>query len=125
MPRPGATMASATLLSSARVIATSSIVAHSSVVLPPLSPVGKGRVPFGPLPGPEHLDPRQRLALQPFEEGAASGRDISEPPGHAGCIERRDRVTAARHRYNLPGGGEFRRGLRDLDRADVERFELE
>src|SRR5215831_10100470 len=125
MPRSGATMASATLLSSARFIATSSIIAHSAVILPPLYAVGKGRIALSSVTGPEHLNPRQRLALQPFEEGAAGGRDISQPPGRAGCIERRDRVTAARHRYNLPGGGEFRRGFRDLDRADVERFELE
>src|SRR5262249_2707558 len=78
-----------------------------------------------PLSDPEHLDPRQRLALQPFEERAAGGRDIGEPPGRAGSIERRDRVTAACHRNNLPGGGEFRRGFGDLDRADVERLELE
>jgi hypothetical protein len=37
-----------------------------------------------PLSDPEHLDPRQELALQPFEEGAAGGRDIGEPPGRAG-----------------------------------------
>src|SRR5713226_4787433 len=78
-----------------------------------------------PSPDLEHLDPRQRLALQLFEEGAASGRHIGEPRGRAGGIERRDRVTAPCHRYNLPGGGEFRRRFGDLDRADVERFELE
>src|SRR5262245_18224813 len=79
----------------------------------------------GPLSDPEHLDPRQGLPLQPFEEGAAGGRDISEPPGRAGRIERRDRVTAARHRDNVPGGGEFRRRFGDLNRADVERLRLE
>src|SRR5262245_2965581 len=78
-----------------------------------------------PLSDPEHLDPRQRLAFQPFEEGAAGGRDIAEPPGRAGGIERRDRVAAACHSNNLPGGGEFRRGFGDFDRADVERFEFE
>src|SRR6516165_7420529 len=46
------------------------------------------------------------------------GRPLSDP-------ERRDRVTAACHRNNLPGGGEFRRGFGDLDRADIERLELE
>ena len=55
----------------------------------------------------------ERLALQPFEERAAGGRDIGEPPGRAGGIERRDRVTAACDRNNLPGGGEFRRGFGD------------
>ena len=60
-----------------------------------------------PLSDPKHLDPWQRLALQPFEERPAGGRDIGEPPGRAGGIERRDRVTAACHRNNLPGGGEF------------------
>src|SRR5262249_56333069 len=85
----------------------------------------KGRLLCRPSASPEPLDPGQRLALQPFEEGAAGGRNIGEPPARAGCIERRDRVTAARHRYNLPRGGEFRRGFGDLDRADVERLELE
>src|SRR2546430_16813312 len=80
---------------------------------------------FPPSWSPEHLDPRQRLALQPFEEGAASGRDIGEPLGRAGRIERRDRVAAACHRYNLPGGGEVRRGFGDLNRAGVEKFEFE
>src|SRR5258708_19314872 len=78
-----------------------------------------------PLSDPKHLDPRQRLALQPFEEGAAGSRDIGEPPGRAGGIERRDRVAAARHRNNLPGGGEFRRGFGDLARAALERLEPE
>src|SRR5262249_56797089 len=106
MPRRGATMASATLLSAARFIATSSIIAHSAVILPPLYAIGKGRIALSSVTGPEHLDPRQRLALQPFEEGAAGGRDITQPPGRAGCIERRDRGPAARHRYNLPRGGQ-------------------
>src|SRR5215831_3864614 len=75
-----------------------------------------------PLSDPEHLDPRQRFSLQPFEEGAAGGRDIAEPPGRAGSIERRDRVAATCHRYKLPVGGGFRRGFGDLDRADVERL---
>ena len=32
------------------------------------------KVEKAPLSDPEHLDPRQRLALQPFEEGAARRR---------------------------------------------------
>src|SRR5215471_3084708 len=126
MPRPGATMASATLLSSARFIAT---LLHRCAFIDDFAASlrrwQRADRFCRPLCDPEHLDPRQRLALQPLEKGAASGRDISEPPGRAGGIERRDRVTAACHRNNLSGGGEFRRSFGDFDRADVERFELE
>ena len=46
----------------------------------------------------------ERLALQPFEERAAGGRDIGEPPGRAGGIERRDRPRrrTTEQRYELP-----------------------
>src|ERR1700736_5960511 len=96
MPRPGATMASATLLSSARFIAVSVVLQASSAILPSLQANGKGRMAsplmsaviistiIVPPPDPQHLDARQGLALEPLEKGAAGGRDIGEALGHAG-----------------------------------------
>src|SRR5262245_44759152 len=122
-------MASATLLSSARFIAASSVVFRTRPrsCRRPL-PNGKGRMldlrsraSFYP----ENLDPRQGLALQPFKEGAAGGRNIGEAVGHPGGVEGCHRIAAARDRYKLAGGRKFRRRLGDLDGADVERLELE
>src|SRR5262249_56861558 len=59
------------------------------------------------------------------EESAPGGGDVSETVGRTGGVEGCDRVTPTGHRYNLAGGGEFRRRFRDLDRADVERLEFE
>src|SRR5438874_728386 len=108
MPRPGATMASATLLSSARFMCS----LHLSV-----SPARGGDIASF---YPQHLDPRQDLALEPFEEGATGGRDVGEAIGNACGIERRDRVAAACDRNKLPGGREFRRRLGDLDCAGIK-----
>src|SRR6476620_12060031 len=97
MPRPGATMASATLLSSARFIAFSFV--FGICVKFAASPCcwQRGDDPkYRPSFCPEHLDPGQGFALQPFEEGAAGGRDVGEPPGHTGAVERRDRIPATR-----------------------------
>ena len=52
---------------------------------------------------PQHLNSGQGLAFQPFQEGAAGGRNIGEAVGHACGIERRDRIAAARHRDKLAG----------------------
>src|SRR3974390_1750897 len=41
----------------------------------------------------ESLHARQLLAFQPFQEGAARCRDVSELAHHAGLIERRDGVA--------------------------------
>src|SRR5215470_15189090 len=117
MPRPGATMASATLLSSARDIRSLRHVEFDpdfaasfrrwqradGATLNIHSRRGLFR--------PQYLDPRQRLALEPFKERAAGGRDIAEPLGHARSVERGDRVAAPRNRYKLPGAREFRRRL--------------
>src|SRR6266508_375245 len=103
MPRPGATMASATLLSSARFITTSSfaLLIHRQFCrrFEPLQRVYRC---IGHSSDPKYLDARQRFAFQPFEERAPGGRDVREPFGRASGIERGDRVTAACHRYNLP-----------------------
>src|SRR5712691_1027215 len=132
MPRPGATMASATLLSSARFIEASVDPAISPAILPSLDALGKGLLasPFISTAGTasshfEHFHARERLALEPFEERAARGRDICEPLGHARGVERRHRIAAARNGTKPPGAREFRRRLGHLDRAGIERLELE
>src|ERR1700756_52781 len=104
MPRPSATIAAATLLSSARFMGASMI--------------GKR---FG-LSYPQHLDPGQCLALHPFKKRAASGRHIGEAFCRARGVERRNRVAAPRHRDNLAGLRELGGRFRDLDRAVVERL---
>ena len=45
--------------------------------------------------------PGQRLALQPFEERPARGRNIGETAGDARDIERRHRIAAARNADKL------------------------
>src|SRR5215475_5030062 len=78
MPLPGATMARATLFNSSRFIALSRN--------------------FSPLSYSQHLDPRQGLPLQPFQESAAGCGYIAQAVGHARDIERRYRIAAARDR---------------------------
>src|SRR5476649_116323 len=104
MPLPGATMANATLFNSSKFMLPS--IAIKSFL-------------------PQHLDPRQGLALKPFQESAAGCGYISQPVDDAGDVERGHRVATARHRDKLAGGGQFRRGLRDFDGAGVEGFHLE
>ena len=81
MPRPGATIASATLFSSARFIAVSSKFGSQSgdagLIL-------YSRAAVWSLRYQQHFDARQRLAFQPFQEGAAGGRDIGQAAGDAG-----------------------------------------
>ena len=74
---------------------------------------------------PQRLDAGQGLALHPFEEGAAGGRDVGEVVLDAGMGERRDGVAAAGDRDQLPGMGAGRDVLGDLDRAGIERRGLE
>src|SRR3979411_1314478 len=87
MPRPGATMASATLLSSARFIAFS-VVFEIRVEFAANSRCWqrgddqKCRPSFCP----QHLYPWQGFALQPFEEGAAGGQYIGKPLGAHGRV---------------------------------------
>src|SRR5262249_46133902 len=103
MPRPGATMASATLLSSVRFIARSSMCGSTADSL--CLTAGRG----GSGGGFENLDAAgQHLALEPFEEGAAGSRNISEAAGDAGQVERRHGVAAAGDADKLAVGGEFR-----------------
>ena len=74
---------------------------------------------------PQDFDARQGLAFEPFEEGAAGGRDIGEAAGGAGGIERRHGVAAAGDADKLAGGRQFGRGFGDFDGAVVERLDLE
>src|SRR4051794_36279032 len=55
-------------------------------------------VPSGPS---QRLDARQRLALQPFQERAAGGRDVAEVIGNAGMAQRRDRIASAGNRQQF------------------------
>src|SRR6202041_3387331 len=119
MPRPGATMASATLLSSVRFIARSSKC--GSTAGPLCRTAGRG----GSGGSFENLDARQHLALEPFEEGAARSRNISEAAGDAGEVERGHGVAAAGDADELAAGGQFGGCFRDFDGAVVERFHLE
>src|SRR6202034_1678993 len=114
MPRPAATIASATLFNSARFIVLSS----GSLPTLCLIPAGGGSRCH------EHLDARQGLALQPFQKGAAGGGNVGEAAGDAGDVERRHCIAAAGNADKLAGSREFRRRLGDFDRAVVERLEF-
>src|SRR5919205_2242987 len=83
MPLPGCTIASATLVSWSRFIRLPSFIEILSPTLARLRLF------------PKRLYARQRLALQPFEEGAARRRDIGEIVGDARVVERRHGVAAA------------------------------
>src|SRR3546814_7658492 len=57
------------------------------------------RIAVTPSGGPlERRDAGQRLALQPFEEGAARGGDVAEPLLHARLGQRRHRVARSEER---------------------------
>src|SRR5918994_4365537 len=75
--------------------------------------------------GSERFDAGQGLALEPFQEGAAGRRDVGEAVGHAGMVERRDRVAAARDRDELAGRRALRRMAGRGHRALIERRDLE
>src|ERR1700681_3930325 len=117
MPRPGATMATTTLLSSERFTEASFTRCIDWSRVDPATRLG--------LFYPQNLDPRQWLAFQPFEECAARRRHVGHSVSGTGRIEGRDRTAAPSHRDDLAGGGEFRRGFGDLDRAVVEGLHLE
>ena len=73
----------------------------------------------------ERLDAGQRLALQPFEEGAARGRDVAEIVRHARVVQGGDGVAAAGDGEELARARALRRMLRRGDRGAVERLLLE
>src|SRR5208283_227485 len=73
----------------------------------------------------KRFDTGQKLALKPFEKGAAGCRDISEVLRDIGLIEGRDGVAAAGDRIQCADLGELRRDLGDRHRAGLERRHLE
>ena len=73
----------------------------------------------------EHLYTRQGLTLQPFQEGAAGGRNISKSLGHNRAIKGGDRVPAAGDRDELASLGQLRRRFRDFNCTLVEWLHLE
>src|SRR5438477_11248045 len=75
--------------------------------------------------GPERLDPWEFPAFEPFEKGAAGGRDITElvhDPGHG---ERRYGVAAAGDAHQCAGTGQFGGLFRQRDRGALEGRRLE
>src|SRR5579883_3117395 len=100
MPRPGATIASATLCNSTRFIALSSMFgACGRHYASSAARRGSGKC-F------QHLHARQRLALQKFEERAAGGGDVGEAVFDRRPVQRRHRVAAAGEAGKLAGGGQ-------------------
>src|SRR5258708_33694873 len=91
MPLPGAVMALATLLRSARFISPSPgfVGSRSRIGLRP-----SGMTPSASLL-PQNLDPWQRFALHPFQEGAAGCGHICEFFRHVRHIKGSDGVAAA------------------------------
>src|SRR3546814_3045856 len=75
--------------------------------------------------GFQRVDARQRLALQPFEERAARGRDKGEIVRYAGLVERRDRIAAARDRDQRSFARQRRGGPGERDGRSVEGRRLE
>src|SRR2546429_7409664 len=107
LPRPGATMASATLLSSARFITTSSVALRIHRQFCRLfEPLQRVHRCIGRSSDPKYLDARQRFAFQPFEESAPAGRDEAEAIGRPGGVEGRARIPPPCNRYNLPAGSD-------------------
>src|SRR6185312_8415095 len=89
MPLPGAVMACATLFSSARFIAMSPWIMKSGVCSCSISAPERFRLGSFYL---QHLDPWQRLALHPFQEGAAGCGHVGQAVRHARGIQCRNGV---------------------------------
>src|ERR1700738_4601265 len=104
MPRPGATIASAILLSSARFIAGSSF----------FFPIHSLHL--------ENFHPRQAPAFHPFEESAARSRDIGKPLRRSCGVQCRYGIAPARDADKVARAREFRSRFRDFDRADGARL---
>src|SRR5664279_2746738 len=73
----------------------------------------------------QDLDAGESLALQPFEESAASGRDECKIIGDAGMMERRDRLATAGDGEKLACFSAFCRMTRRGNRRLVEGLNLE
>ena len=65
----------------ARLVVTAKVTCGSPVAGPRFKSASRGDGASG---GPQHLDAGERLALQPFEERAAGGRDELKSSADAG-----------------------------------------
>src|SRR5690349_17876718 len=99
MPLPGAVMASATLLRSARFIRPLLYLEFFDLKFLRFRPGRTEHRSASLLP--QNLDPWQRLALHPFQEGAACCGHICEFFRHARHIEGGNRVATAGDRHKL------------------------
>src|SRR5215471_19519114 len=121
IPRPGATIACATLFNSARFIGPSST---------PLShpdhsySVGR-RNGSAALLNLKYFDAGKRFAFHPLQERAARRRHVGQSFRDASRVERRDGVSAAGYRNEIAGFGQLGGRFRHFNGADIERFELE
>src|SRR3954468_18161894 len=122
MPLPGAVMASATLLRSARFIHPLLNLESCFRIL--ACPAGPDRRRSASLL-PQNLDPWQRFALHPFQEGAARCGDICELFHDACHIEGGNRIAAAGDRHELAALGARCRIFGDLDRGLFEWMQFE
>src|SRR4051812_42997244 len=69
-----------------------------------------GHLPRAPTDLAQRLHARKLLAFEPFEEGAARGRDVGEIVGHTGGVERSDRIAAPGDRGQFARFGQGRGG---------------
>src|SRR5262249_43676911 len=84
-----------------------------------------GNSPGEPLGRLERRHARQGFAFEPFEEGAAGGRDIGKVLDHAGLRQGGDGVAAAGDAEQPSFAGQRGGGLRHRGRAGVEGLRLE
>jgi hypothetical protein len=75
---------------------------------------------FHPASPGQRRDAGQLAAFQPFEEGAAGGRDIGELLGHLGYGERGHRIAAAGDAEQPAGSGKCSNPLRHRHRGPLE-----
>src|SRR6516165_7392751 len=125
MPRPGATMASATLFNSLKFIFVSrTFGAGDSAGIFRICTLFTGGSWSG-FRNEQHFYARQGFAFERLQKGAARGRDMGQPAHDGSGVERRDRVAAPGKTDKLFSAGEFRDCLCHLDGAVVERLNFE
>src|SRR5438270_4414013 len=123
MPLPGAVMALATLLRSARFIRPLLELEILELESLRFRPGRDERRSASLLP--QNLDPWQRFALHPFQEGAAGCGHICELFHDARHIEGGNRIAAAGDRHELAALGARCRIFGDLDRGLFEWMQFE
>src|SRR5215467_13572563 len=121
MPRPGATIACATLFNSARFIGPSSTpLSH------PDHSYSVGRRNGSPaLLNLKYFDAGKRFTFHPLQKCATGCRHVRQSFRHASRVERRHSVSAAGDGNEIAGFGELGGRFRHFNGADIERFELE